>query len=100
MNVYSIYDKKARKYDSLMLFDNDELAKRAIVASLNQQSLLVLYPSDYSLSRVAIFNVSSGSFDCDNVCSFDVVDLIPQHLKQYAIDGSFTNRSSGAGESE
>lgn len=100
MNVYSIYDKKARKYDSLMLFDNDNLAKRAIISSLSNQSLLVLYPSDYSLSRVAIFNVTSGSFDCDDVLSFDVVDLIPDKFKQFVLDGSFTNRSGAAGESE
>lgn len=100
MNVYSIYDKKARKYDSLMLFDNDELAKRAIISSLSSQSLLVLYPADYCLSCVAVFNVSSGSFDCDDVRSFDVADLIPNKFKEFALDGSFTNRSSGAGESE
>lgn len=91
MNVYSIYDKKACKFDSLMLFDNDELAKRALITSFNQQSLLVLYPSDYRLSRVAVFNVASGAFDCDDVCSFDVVDLIPDKLKSYALDGSFNH---------
>lgn len=89
MFLYSIYDKKAKKFDNVMVFPSDEVAKRSLVASLNNQSLLVLYPSDYQLVLLGDFNDHTGAIGTDDVRNFDIIEMIPEKLKQYCLDGSF-----------
>lgn len=92
MFLYSIFDKKAKQFDShVMCFSLDDVAERSVIASLNERSLLVLYPSDYRLVRIGSFNSTSGELSFDDVYSKELIDLIPDKFKRFAIDGSFTN---------
>lgn len=100
MFIFSIRDEKSHTYEGLMLYESMEVAKRAVTASFSPTSLLCLYPSDYRLAIIGKFDIGSGVIEPSFINSVDIVDLIPDKFKSLALDGSFTNRSSVAGESE
>lgn len=80
MRVYSIFDRKAQSYEmpTLMLFRNDELAKRAIGSALNAGQLGGLfgaYPEDFELYLLGEFDQNTGDFKQDKSYVCALVDL-------------------------
>lgn len=65
--VYAIYDVKTGMYGPVMTFANDGTAIRSfqemIIASKGE-SLLALYPSDYILFCLGIYNQELGKIEC------------------------------------
>lgn len=62
-SLYSILDVKGHAYGPIMSFLNDATATRAfqeMVISRDNNSLIALYPSDYSLYSVGTFDNETG----------------------------------------
>lgn len=81
MFIYSIFDKKAVSFGSLFISENHDTAKRAVVSSLYDESLLSRFPSDYSLYCL-------GEFDTDNgdVSGISPVEFVCEILSLLRVD--------------
>lgn len=60
MGVYSVLDIKARSYGQLLVFGNDEMAKRAMSAPLPADNEMAKWPSDFVMYRVGTFETDNG----------------------------------------
>lgn len=90
---YSVLDRKAKEYSPVFSAKNDDVARRIIVNSLRQDSQLVLYPADYVVVHLCDFDMESGDIiklegSFIHVVA-ELVDLIPEHLRSYCLDGTF-----------
>lgn len=66
VNLFSILDVKSGMYGPVMSFVNDKTAIRAfqeMCISRDQNSLIALYPTDYVLSHVGIYDQETGIID-------------------------------------
>lgn len=92
MMLFSVYDKKASLAGPLFEAQTLDVAKRMIVSSLSSESALVQYPADFSLRVLGEFNrdecVVLPEVDGD-IAPFPVAVLIPEHLRQFCLDGTF-----------
>ena len=78
INVYSIRDVKAGKYNGLICFPNDEMAKRAISSAVNygsQGTLLHEYPEDVQVFKVGSFDEDTGAINSLSEFICNAVDL-------------------------
>lgn len=55
INFYAVYDKKARCYSLPFTAVNDEVAVRIIQSTMDNNSMLVQFSSDYRLDRIGEF---------------------------------------------
>lgn len=90
---FSILDRKGAQFFPVFTAKNVDVARRSVVQSLTPENVLVQYPRDYTLVHVADFNDETGEIialdgSCVHECG-QLVDLIPDTLRQYALDGSF-----------
>lgn len=63
MNIYSVKDIKADRYQGLVLFPNDDMAKRAFTQAVNSpdsHGLLSEFPEDVQIYRFGTFDDHSG----------------------------------------
>ncbi|UPW40904.1 nonstructural protein [Sigmofec virus UA08Rod_6143] len=61
--IYTLMDVKSAKFGPVMTFANDELAIRsfcAMISSPDKDSLIALYPQDYSLYSLAVYDNDTG----------------------------------------
>lgn len=90
---FSVLDRKAMEYAPVFTAKNADVARRLIVQSLSGDSLLCQYPGDYILVHLSDFDNESGElilWDGSFVREVaKLVDLIPDGMKKFAIDGSF-----------
>ena len=90
---FSVFDRKANQYFPVFTAKNSEVARRTLVQSLTPESVLVQYPQDYTLVHLCDFDDESGAIiELEGSFVHEVghlVDLIPEPLQQYALDGSF-----------
>lgn len=100
LGIFSVYDVKSNQYFSPFYAKNFELAKRSLTLSFNSESMLVHYPSDYSLWLLGEFDDEDGVIttvviddDGNSVPArerlVEIRELIPESLQQFALDGSF-----------
>ncbi len=77
-NAYCIKDKKAGFFlTQIMIFDNDDVAKRGLYESYmnacdnNPHSPLASYPEDFELWRIGVFDTVSGEVngEIEYICS-------------------------------
>lgn len=77
-NVYCIKDKKAGFFlNHIMIFDNDEVAKRGFYESYmnacdnSPHSPLAAYPEDFELYRIGVFDTVTGIINdpVEYICS-------------------------------
>lgn len=62
LNVYSVFDKKAKCYDALYCFSCDADAVRFFdMLIFSRESKLCKYPEDFDLFRIGYFDPSSGN---------------------------------------
>lgn len=70
--VYSVYDKKARFYGPLMVYDNGVSAIRDFEQMcLNTNTLPNKYPGDFALYYLGSYDTETGKVNCIDV---------PQHI--------------------
>lgn len=86
---YSVYDRKANSYGPVFAAPNHEVAQRLVIASLKEDSQLVLFPQDYVLVHLCDFDQETGKI-LENEGSFarqaaEIVDMIPVPLRKYAL---------------
>lgn len=65
--IYAIYDVKTGHYGPVMTFVNDGTAIRSFQEMLTSQdpnSLLSLYPSDYILFCLGLYDQETGKIEC------------------------------------
>lgn len=87
---FSVLDRKAAEYAPVFTAKNADVARRMIVQSLSGDSLLCQYPGDYKLVHLCDFDTESGEIVLTSVNDVaNLVDLIPDELKKFAVDGSF-----------
>ena len=90
---FSVFDKKASSFFPVFTAKNSEVARRSLVQSLTPDSVLVQYPSDYTLIHLSNFDDESGEIIALAGAYVhevgQIVDLIPEPLRQYVLDGSF-----------
>lgn len=75
--VYSVYDRKAMAYGSLMFFANDDMAKRgcADLMRAGGDVPMVHYPDDFDLYCVGEFDTASG----------DLLGMVPpKHVVRFS----------------
>ena len=92
---FSILDRKSMSFGPIFQGPNVDVAKRSIISSLSKDNQMVLYPADFTLVHLSDFDTEtgetikfSGSFYHEVA---QLVDLIPDKFKQFALDGSFPN---------
>lgn len=78
VGIYSIYDRKVDAFGQLMLFPNDDLARRAIHATvLDPSSEYGRYAADFMLYRLGDYDGDTGEItvtglgEKTKVCNFD-----------------------------
>lgn len=62
-NLYSVMDNKQNMFGPLMCFKNDDTATRSfqeMLISSEDNSLLTLYPTDFTLFNLGLFNKETG----------------------------------------
>lgn len=92
MMLFSVYDKKADLAGPLFEAQTLDVAKRMITSSLIPDSALVQYPADFSIRCLGDFSRDKCVITldvADDPVSFPVAVLIPDHLRQYCLDGTF-----------
>lgn len=101
VGIYAVYDKKSKLSGPIFQARTVDEAKRMIVCSLHETSVLVQFPRDYALVHVADYD----QIDCcveligDKIlCS--VADLIPEKFRQFDLTGGATDEASSKGASE
>lgn len=62
-NFYAIFDKKAETYGMPFPALNHAVACRMVSASMDEGSMLRLYPHDYRVEKVATFEDTFAMFD-------------------------------------
>lgn len=63
VTIYSVFDDKAKHFQGLVCFPNDDLAKRAFGLAVNSGengSLLAMFPEDSKIMKVGEFDDESG----------------------------------------
>ena len=87
IKVYSVFDRKAEEFAPPFLAQNDELAKRLVVASFSRgESIVTQWPEDFSLYFIGEFGSGNGALipldQSALVCS--VSSILPQRGSQNA----------------
>lgn len=63
LQVYSIYDKRARVYQGMICFTNDDVALRYFSDLLkDKNSMIGAHPEDYIIFNIGQFNDTFGKF--------------------------------------
>lgn len=78
MNIYSIKDIKADRFQGLVCFPNDSMAKRAFASAVNSpdvHGLLSEYPEDCQIFRLGTFNDKIGELIYDPHFLWNGTDL-------------------------
>ncbi|QCQ84915.1 nonstructural protein [Blackfly microvirus SF02] len=60
IGVYSVLDRKSVAYGNLLFFVNDDIAKRSMVEVMGERNNISLYPDDFDMYHVGVFNNESG----------------------------------------
>lgn len=81
MFIYSIFDKKAVSFGPLFISENNDTAKRSVVSSLYDESLLSRFPSDYSLYCLGKFDSDTG-----DVSGISPVEFVCEVLSLLKVD--------------
>lgn len=64
-NYYSIYDKKAGEYGTLMMKINDAVAVRELKAAVNKKgNPLNEFNKDFALYKIGAVDIETGNFKC------------------------------------
>lgn len=68
MRLYSLYDHKAQTFTPPMLFENDDIAVREIIAIIANSPTIppAKYPGDFSLFAVAYWDNNDAVFPLEN----------------------------------
>lgn len=103
MNVglYVVYDKVSKLAGPVFQAQSAENAKRMVMASLHDKSVLVQFPDDYTLIHVADFDqIDVGIMHVEQnfVCS--VRSLIPEKFRQFDLTGGADNETPSKSSSE
>lgn len=88
--IYSIYDRATSDHSMPFLAATDEAAFRLVKGSFAPQSQLVLYPSDYAIVQLGIFDSETGIIEPDYKVVEEMKALIPVFLRDNTLDGTFT----------
>lgn len=88
-NIYSIYDRATMEYAAPFFTTTDEAAIRAIRGAFGPQSQLVLYPADYVVKCIGIFDSETGAVESAVRQVEEIKTLIPVALREYCLDGTF-----------
>ena len=75
-NFYAIRDVDTGYFCPPFIAMHDVDAKRMIRDSIEEKSVLHLYPSHYHLYRVGSFDGSTGQMSCNFECICSVSDLV------------------------
>ena len=101
VGLYCVYDKKSKLSGPIYQARTVDEAKRMIISSLHETSVLVQFPDDYTLMHVADF----GQIDCTVehveghfVCS--VRALIPEKFRQFDLTGGASDEKTVKSETE
>lgn len=90
---YSVFDRKANSYSPIFQAQNHDVARRMIISSLSDSNQMVLYPQDFVLVHLSDFDSETGETILLKGSFFheagELVDLIPEKFRQFALDGSF-----------
>lgn len=102
---FSVFDKKGKSYGPVFSAPNAETAQRLVVASLKEDSQLVLFPVDYVIVHLCDFDLDTGEIitlqgSFQHTCG-ELVDLIPLPLRKFALTrGVFEDEKASQSEAE
>lgn len=91
MSVYAIFDSKAQAYLQPFFAVNNEVAKRTFeAATSDDKSTFGLFPGDYTLFKVAVWDNESGAID--KVQAYENLGTglqmgKPEELRQVGVQG-------------
>lgn len=98
VGLYCVYDKKSKLSGPIYQARTVDEAKRMVISSLHETSVLVQFPDDYTLMHVADFD----QIDCavehvegHFVCS--VRALIPEKFRQFVLTGGASDETQVKG---
>lgn len=101
VGIYAVYDKKAKLSGPIFQARTVDEAKRMIVCSLHETSVLVQFPRDYSLVHVADYDQIDCCVDLvgDKIVCL-VADLIPEKFKRFDLTGGAADETPVESQTE
>lgn len=82
MKIYSIFDRAAHTYGSLIVQNNDDLCKRNIKTALLSGAFdkqILTYPEDFELFTLGEFDLENGKISpVEPVFVVRISDLLPK----------------------
>jgi len=76
INMYSVYDDKAKVYSQPFTAINDEVAQRIMKNCVdNPEHNYALNPEDYKLFKISSFDDSNAVIDPDKIPLLDLITL-------------------------
>lgn len=74
LNLYSIYDKKARQYGQVLTFQTDDVAFRHFrLLMADEDTLVAKYPADFEMYCIGKFDSEKG-FINSNDAKYSICD--------------------------
>lgn len=61
IRVYAMYDQAAKGFGSLMVFVNDEVARRGVMEIIRGDQQITKFPGDFDLYRLGEFDTDTGA---------------------------------------
>lgn len=74
VNLYSIFDSKAKSFGPVFLFPNDDVAIRYAHQAVKTIPEVANFASDYVLYRLGILDQANGRIDQANLSELVVLD--------------------------
>lgn len=67
LGLYSVYDKKADRYDTPFFAQTDLMAERKFFVNCqNDGSIMATFKNDFLLCRIGYFEMENGDFESDS----------------------------------
>lgn len=86
MRLYSLYDHKAQTFTPPMLFENDDIAVREVVAIIQNSPTIppAKYPGDFSLFCVGYWDVNEAlsALETGKYCVENILTLLTSFASQ------------------
>lgn len=60
VRIYSMFDRMSRAFGAVLVFTNDEVARRAVVAIIRGEEVIRLNPADFDLFWIGEMDSDSG----------------------------------------
>jgi len=82
INIYSVFDNKAKIYSQPLFQINDQVAQRIMQNCVdNKEHTYGMNPEDFSLYQIGVYNDLTGTIEPENIKILDLITLTQEQLE-------------------